>query len=94
VASSTARGGEGLDAAAFVVEHVNAHAAIVRGEAELAPRDQVDGDMILKHLDVGMQGQRGQQRPFDFAPGHVLGVEDAPLGMAAFLAEIEFVQRR
>jgi hypothetical protein len=47
--------------------------------------------VILEHLDVGMERQRGQQRALDFAPGHVLGVEDAPLGVAALLAEIELV---
>ncbi len=48
--------------------------------------------MILKHLDVGMFGHGGQQGPFDLAARHILGVKDAPLGVPALAAQIQFAQ--
>ena len=48
--------------------------------------------MIFKNLDVRLRGNRGQQRAFDFPPGHILRVQDAPFGMAAFLAQIQFAR--
>ena len=45
--------------------------------------------MVLEHFDIGPLGDCGQQRAFDFPSGHVLGVEDAALGMATFLAQVQ-----
>ncbi len=84
-------GGERLDPPGFHVEHINAHATVVRAEAEFAPRDQVDRRVIFKHLHVRMQRQRRQQRLLDLPPRHILGVEDAPLRVTALLAEIELM---
>jgi hypothetical protein len=81
--------GDRLHAPAFVIEHVDAHAAIVRAIAQLAPRDQVDCRVILKHLHIWMQRQRRQQRRLDLAPGHILRMENPPLGVPALLAQIQ-----
>ncbi len=48
--------------------------------------------MILKNLDVGLRGDRRQQGPLDLAPGDILGVQDAPFGMSAFAAQVQFAQ--
>ncbi len=52
--------------------------------------DDVDGDVVLQHPEVGALFRGGEQSALDLAAGDVLGVENAPLGMATFLAEVEF----
>ena len=52
--------------------------------------DQVDGKMVLEDLDPVLLSYRGEQRPLDFPPGHIFGVEDPALGMPAFPAEVQF----
>jgi hypothetical protein len=82
----------GVDLAVRAIEHVDADAAVLGGgKTHFAPRDQVDRGVVLEHVDVGMEREGGEQRAFDFTPGHVLGVEDAALGMAALLAKIELL---
>ena len=46
-------GPNGFDFARALIEHVNAEAAIFRGEAKLARRDQIDGHVIFQQLDLG-----------------------------------------
>ena len=89
-------GGEGLDVVAIFVQDVGAQAAVGRAlvARQLAGGNEINGDMILKHLDVGMFGHGGQQGAFDLAARHILGVEDAPFGVPAFAAQIQFAQRR
>ncbi len=85
-------GGDGLDLAGLVVEHVDADAAVVGGEAELAPRDQVDRGRGFSNIStLGCSASAVMQRRLDLAAGDVLRVQDAALGVAALLAEVELV---
>ena len=59
-----------------------------RAEAQLGARDQVDRQVVLQHLDLRGAGDGAQERRFDGAAGHVAGVEDTALGVAAFAAEV------
>jgi hypothetical protein len=47
--------------------------------------------MIFKNLDVRLGGDGGEQSTLDFAAGHIFCVQNAAFGMAAFLAQIEFL---
>ncbi len=58
---------------------------------QLLARDQINRQVILKNLNVRLLGNRVQQRALDLAARDVLCMQDSSLGMAAFLAEIEFV---
>ena len=44
--------------------------------------------MVLEDLDVRLGAHRLAERADDLAPGGVGGVQDAPLGVAALLAEV------
>ena len=57
------------------------------------PRDlgfgyQVDGDVVFVDLDVGVFPRRGHQGPFDFAAGHVVGMENPPLAVSPFTGQV------
>ena len=84
------RRGEGPDAAGFFVEHISAETAVRPGLTEFLARDQINREVIFKNLDVRLARRRIQQRPLDFPAGHVLRVQNAPLGMSAFLAQVQF----
>jgi hypothetical protein len=85
-------GGEGFHLAGLLVKDISAQAPDGAGIEQLAHflgGDQINGDVVFKNLDVGLGGDGGEQGPLDFAAGHVLGVEDAALGMAAFPPQIQ-----
>jgi hypothetical protein len=48
--------------------------------------------VVLEDFDAGPRRHGVEQGAFDLAPGDVLGVEDAPFGMAAFLAQIQLAR--
>ena len=85
-------GGERLDASGLGVQDVQTeHPVLVgadRAEAQLGARDQVDRQVVLQHLDLRGAGDGAQERRFDGPAGHVAGVEDTALGVAAFAAEV------
>ena len=84
--------GEGLDLASRFIEDVNAQTAIVAGQSEFLAGDKVDGEMILKNLDVWPLGDGRQQSALDLASGDVFRVKNAAFGMTAFLAQIELAR--
>ncbi len=45
--------------------------------------------MVLEDGDVGLPGGGLQQRPLNLASGDVFRMQDAALGMPAFLAQVE-----
>ena len=47
---------------------------------------QVHPHVVLEHLDVGMGQDPLRQDALHFGPGHVLGVNHPPVGVAAFPA--------
>ena len=74
-----------------LVQHVNAKATVRAAACPSFLRgDQIDREMVFENLDVRLRGDRRQQRAFDLAAGHVFGVQNPALGMAAFLAQIQF----
>ena len=52
-------------------------------------RQQVDGEAVFQHRDVGMPAHRFDERPFDFGPREVFVVEDAVFGVSSFAIEFE-----
>ena len=87
------RGGrERLDASGLGVQDVQTKHSVLgrsdRTKSQLRPRDEVDRQVVLQHLDLGRAGDGAEQRGFDGAAGHVAGVEDTALGVAAFAAEV------
>ena len=84
--------GEGLHLPGLLVEHIGPEALVVADVAELLAGDEVDGQVVLEDRDVRLLGDRRQQGPLDLAAGDVLGVENAALGMAALLAEVQFAR--
>jgi hypothetical protein len=51
--------------------------------------DEINGDMVLEQVDIGMGPDLLQQGALHLPAGHVLGVDDPVAGMAAFTAEVE-----
>ena len=86
------RSGECLDLAAGPVQHVNAEATIFSGRAELMAGHQINGKMVFKDANVGLLGNGCQQSPFELATGHVFGVQNPALGMAALFAEVQLAR--
>ena len=85
-------GGNRLDASGLGVEDVETEDTVIgrtdRAGAEFGSGDQVDRKVVLEHHDFGRAGDGAEQGGFDGATGHVAGMEDASLGMAAFTAEV------
>ena len=71
------------------VQHVGAQAAVV-GPAEFAPGDQVNAQVLLKQVDIGVRADEGLQGGFDGAPGGVGHVDDTPVAVAALAGEVIF----
>ena len=78
------------DLAACLVEHVNAKGTVLAGETEFAQRDQIHRHVMFQHVDPGMLFKGSHQCALDFLSGDISRVKDAPLGVAAFLGEIQF----
>ena len=80
--------------ARLLVEHVGAKAVEVRPElahvhAEVVLRDQIDGEVVLEQIDVGVVAHLREQRPLDLAARHVGGVDDPVGRVPALAAEVE-----
>ena len=87
-------GEHGFDFVGVEVEHIGAEAgqaARMAGDelAQVVLRQQVDGEVVLQHGDVGMALHLLDQRPFDFGAREVFVVEDAVLRVSAFAVELE-----
>src|ERR1051325_2361086 len=82
--------GKRFDLTSVAIENVNAQATIHAGKTNFLAGDEIDGEVVFENLDLRMARDRGEEGTFDFAAGHVLGVKDAALRMAAFATEIEF----
>ena len=80
----------GLDCIGLIVQHVHADAAIGVALAKLAGSDQVDREVVFKNVNVFIRSYGLEQGALDLAAGDVLGVQDAPLGVASLAAEIKF----
>lgn len=82
-------GTEGIDFAAFPIQHVGAQAALAR-QAELALGDQVDRHPLRQQLDVRSPPGLGQQGIEDRGAGGVGGMDDAPVAVPAFAGQVVF----
>src|SRR6185369_6458674 len=73
-------GGKGDDLAVVDIQGVGPQAAVSgqRFLFQFGGSDQVDGDVVLVDLDIGVLADRCHQGPLDLAAGDVLGVQDAP----------------
>ena len=77
--------------AGFFIENVNAEATIFRRETELGRGDQIDRHVIFQKIDMRLAARVARSKVFSISlPGHVSHVQNAPLRMTAFPAEIEF----
>ena len=56
---------------------------------QLVPGDEVHGNLIFENGDIGLLQNPGHQDVFHLLPGHIVGMNDAAAGMAAFPGEIE-----
>ena len=87
-------GQAGLHLAGDAVEHVRPQAAVPLlplTATRLGFDEQVDGQVVLQHLDVRMLGDLRQQGPLDLLAGEVGGVRYPAGGVAALHAEIELL---
>ena len=66
-----------------LVEHVQTHAAIWATLSELASADQIDGNTLLQHRNVRLAAHTVLQGANNCPAGGILGVEDAPVAVAA-----------
>src|SRR5205085_3929039 len=76
--------------AADFVENINTETTILRREADLGRRDQINRHVIFQKIDMRLPPQFVQQCVLDFLSGHILHVQDASLRMPAFATEVEF----
>ena len=60
---------------------------------DLCLGDQVHGDMVFVVGDVRVLPGSGYQGSFDFLAGHVLGMQDTSLAVAALARQIVFIVR-
>ena len=81
-------GAECLDLACVGVEHVRAGNSLRAGKLELLGRDQIDCELIRQDLDVGMVLGSLEKGSLNFLTGEIGCVQDAPLGVPAFAAEV------
>ena len=88
------RGGKCVNIAAPFLEHIHPKAAVWPIAPDLSGGDEIDRDMVFKYLNVRLGGHRREQGPLDFAARDILRVQDAPLGMAAFFAQVKFAPAR
>ena len=79
-----------LHLVAVLVEDVNAEATIFSRVTDLGRRNQVDRHVIFQKIDMRLPSQFAQQCVLDLFSGHILHVQDAPLRMPTFAAQIEF----
>ena len=76
------------------VEDVGPQAGLVGVGHHRAPAhqalagDEVHPHVVFEHLDVGVGQDLLRQDALHFGPGHVLGVNHPPVGVAAFPAQI------
>lgn len=68
-------------------EDVSAENTVVGDGTEFTGRDEIDGVVILQQGNVGSIFDGFNEGGGNFTTGGVLGVEDAALGVATFLAE-------
>ena len=84
---------EGLHLARLDVEDVGAVAAVV-AQAELPAGDEVDGDVPLEDVDVGMPLHLLHEGALHGVAGGVGGVHDAPVAVAALAVQVQLRPRR
>ena len=53
------------------------------------PGDEIHGDLVFEDGDIGLLQDPGHQNAFHLLTGHIVGMNDAPAGMAALPGEIE-----
>ena len=77
------------------IENVNTDAGFFGIGDDGAPADQlmsgdeIHGDLVFENGDVGLLQDSGHQNAFNLLTGHVVGMNNAPAGMAALPGEIE-----
>lgn len=71
-----------------LVEHVQTHAAIWATLSELGSADQIDGNTLLQHRNVRLAAHPVLQGANNCPAGGILGVEDAPVAVAALAREV------
>src|SRR5205814_2545929 len=77
-----------------LVEDVNTETTILRGEAELARRNEIDRHLILQQVDLWRSIELAQQRFFNLQTGHILHVQDATFRVAALASQVGFAMAR
>ena len=87
-------GEHGLYLVGLLVENVGPEAGqppgVARDElAQMVLGQQVDGEMVLQHRNIGVAADRFDERPFDLGAREVFVVEDAVFAVAALAVELE-----
>ena len=82
-------GGEGDHRATPAIQSIGAQATL-RGQAELAGGDEVDGHMVLEHPHARVAAGQSFQRGLDGAAGGIGGMDHAPVAVAALAGQVVF----
>ena len=86
-------GTQGFDLAGLFVEHVGPVAAVVGhtglAQFEFPAGNQVDGDVLFHHFDVRVAADALHQRLLHCRTGGVIGVNDAPVAVAALPGQVK-----
>src|SRR5438552_10628158 len=78
-----------LHLSVFFIKNVDPEATVLCRKAELARGDQIHCHMIFQKIDMRLSSQLAQQNFLDLLAGHVLNMQDTPLGVAAFPPKVE-----
>ena len=83
---------ERLDPTRLGIQHMQPIDAVVSrthlAAAEFGVRQQIDGEMVFQHLDLRLAGDGPEQGGLDRPTGHVAGMQDAALRVAAFTPQV------
>ena len=71
-------------------QHIEAEAAVARGEAETGSGNEIDRKMIFVKSDAGAAAAGFQQAGGYFFSSSITVVQDAAAGVASFAAKIDF----
>src|SRR5215471_1686372 len=83
------RGGEGFHLSSYLVQHVNAEAAVLTRLAQFLTRHEIDSQMIFENADIGLFGHRRQQRAFNLASGDIFSMQNATLRVPPLFTQIQ-----
>src|ERR1051325_5684702 len=79
-----------LDFSVSFIESINSDASIGAALTKLLCGDEVNSEVILEDFNVPLRRNCREKGSFNFAPGHIFGVENSAMGMPTLFAEIQF----